>query len=192
MAKSNQVEHASVGDIYAHALLPLARQAGDPGVIVEELQQICAILQHDPKFAELVSGHILSDNARVAMLERIFRHRMSDLTCDAVLVLAHHRRMGFLPDVVQAMRTLQMTEQGFVEVQVITATPLAEEMLQAVQAAIAEALGAKPLLKMTVDEQILGGVVIRVGDKIMDASVQTQLEKMKETLSRGPQTGQPR
>jgi F-type H+-transporting ATPase subunit delta len=115
---------------------------------------------------------------------------LSDLTCDALLVVLRHGRIGAWSRIVEGFRQATQAERGQVEVELVTAAPLDEATTARVAASVGQWMGATALLRARVDESILGGLILRVGDRVIDASVRYDLERMKEILGRPRQRQQ--
>jgi F-type H+-transporting ATPase subunit delta len=180
---SNQARSA-VADQYAQAILPLAREAGGEEDILDELGHVETMLREHGQFFQLVESGLLPGPQLQALLERAFRGRVSDLTCNTLLVIARHKRLGRLGTIVQASRQLFERQRGRVPVQVITAVPLDEATRAAVTETIAAMLGREPVLDVRVDGRVLGGLEVRVGDEVYDATVAGELDRLKASLLR--------
>ena len=141
-------------------------------------------------FLEFLRSPVVGLRVKCGVLEKAFRGQLSDLTCDALLVVLRHGRIGAWSRIVEGFRQATQTERGEVEVELVTAAPLDEATAARVAAAVGRLMGVTALLRAHVDESILGGLILRMGDRLIDASVRYDLERMKEILGRPRQTRQ--
>lgn len=173
-----------VAETYAEALLPLAQEAGEPTEVLEELEQVTALLRDIPGFALWHASPVLPEQRKLACLARALRNRVSDLTCDTLMVIARHGRLNILGQIVSAFRRRIEAEQGWIPVEITSAAPLDEQACSAISAVLAGKLGAKPVLNKRVDPSILGGLIVRVGDEVTNLSVSGQLQQFRQVLTR--------
>jgi F-type H+-transporting ATPase subunit delta len=182
---TDKYEHsAAIAQLYAEALLPLAQAGKAAAEIVAELQQLAEFVQAEPGCLAWCDSPSVPEEQKVAVLDRALRGRVSDLACDAVMVIARHGRLGLLPAIVKELEAALKRALGQVEVQVTTAVPLDEPMRTALLAVLQKRLAAVPSLDTRVDPSILGGMVVRVGDEVLDVSTRGELEQIRATLFR--------
>lgn len=167
---------------YVTALLNLMPQNDAAEDFAAELDALLALLNANREFQELLVAAPLSHTQRMAMIQKTFAGRVSETLMGLLSVLVHHERLGLLPHIGSTFRHLLDHRMGKVPVTVTTAVPMDRGQVQAVQDALAKALAATPVLKVNVDENLLGGMVIRVGDRVYDASLQSQLGRMRQAL----------
>ena len=177
-------QSVAVAEAYAEALLPLAHEAGEATDVLEELEQVTALLQNIPGFAPWNASPVVPLHRKGACLDQALRGRISDLTCDTLIVIARHGRLNILGQIVSAFRRHIEAEQGCVPVEITSAVPLDEQTCSAVSAVLPRKLGAKPVLTTHVDESVLGGLIVRVGDEVTDLSVCGQLQQLRRVLTR--------
>lgn len=174
--------------VYARALFEKAEQAGGQQTIestLAELEDIVALAREDARFAEFLTSQILAADKRERSLRAIFDGRVSDLTRDYLLVLNHKGRLDHLGAIVAAYDELLQERFGRVEVDVFTAAPIDDSQAGAIQGRLREVLGKQPVLHRYVDKSMLGGMRLRIGDQLVDASVSTQLRRMRDRLATG-------
>ncbi|NQU76656.1 MAG: ATP synthase F1 subunit delta [Planctomycetes bacterium] len=174
----------SVAETYAEALLPLAQVRGVSADILAELTNVATLLADEDDFLRWCDSPLVPTEHKSATIERAFRGRVSDLICDTLGVIARHGRLSTLQSIASAFQRRVQVEQGVVAVRVTSAVPLDDSARQAVVEALTAKLGANVVLDLRVDESILGGLVVQVGDEVTDVSVRSGLEQMKDTLTR--------
>src|SRR5205807_1413635 len=121
------------------------------------------------------------------MLTRLFKGRASPLLFNFLGVLNNHGRLSKLPDIIGAYEDLLEEKLGKVEVDLTVARPLSTEQVSRAQQKISQAVKRDAVVHTYVDESIIGGMIIRVQDQLIDASVRTQLQAIKrQMLARMP------
>lgn len=174
-----------VASVYAEALVELADEAGAQTKVADieaELNELIGFVERDPAFAAFLESPIISTDDRRKSLEAIFRARISDLLLHFLFVLNAAGRLGHLHAIAIAYRQITLRMAGRVEVEVFAAEPLSAEVQESVRRSLASSLGADPILNVTVDPSLIGGLKIRLGDTLIDASVATRLRQMRDAL----------
>jgi F-type H+-transporting ATPase subunit delta len=167
---------------YATALLQLANEQNQGEAIGQELAEIGKVLETTPSFRAFLTDPAVSENARQRMLEKVFKGRVSPRVFNTMGVLNHNRRMALLPAVIEAYRELLDKQLGKIEVDVIVAQKLGPMELEQVQKRISQAIGKQAVVRQKEDPSLIGGLVIRIEDKLIDGSVRSQLEAMRRRL----------
>jgi F-type H+-transporting ATPase subunit delta len=180
MAKTKHNSPLSV--TYAQSLLELANQRNQAVDIGAELAGIGEILQNEPVFRDYLADPAIGDAERTAVIDKIFRGRVSELVFNTLGVLNNNRRLNLLGQIVSAYDDLLEEQIGNVEVDVTTAQQLSSEEVEQVRGRVSDAIKKNAIIHQYVDESIIGGLIIRVGDKIVDASVRQQLASIRQQL----------
>ena len=177
----------SLARIYAASLFELAEADGGlPNCETTglELGEVAAAAQAEPSFREFLRSPVVSTADKEATLRRIFGDgRVSDLLLRFLLVLNKKGRLDQVSGIGEAYTQLLWERTGRVEVDVFSAEPLDEDLAEIVRRRIGEALGKEAVLRSNVDADLIGGLKLRVGDRMIDASVATRLGRIRETLN---------
>ena len=180
------IENAdALAKVYARSLFELAMDAGGTDKLMEiadELEQICELAREDKKINLFLSSPVVDSKARGEALSAILTNRITDLTLRFLLVLNNKGRLDRLESIKTAYDQLVQEAFGRVEVDVITPVPIDAESLAMIKGKISTVLGKEPVLHPYVDKKILGGIKLRIGDQLIDGSVQTRLRKLSENL----------
>lgn len=171
---------------YAQALFDAAQETmGREGVetLAGELDELLELTRQDRSLDEFLRSRIIPARRRAASLRRIFEGRVSDLALRLLLVLNEKDRLAHLESIAQAFDQILQERFGRVEVDVFTASLVDKEQLEAVAAKLREALGKEPVVHHYVDESMLGGLKLQIGDQLIDASVATQLRRIRDRLA---------
>jgi len=175
----------AVANAYAQALFELAqRDGGREGAesVLGELEDILELARQDARFGEFLSSRLIPIARRRPALDSIFRGRVSDLTHRFLQVLNTKGRLGHLSPVTTAFDALVQHAFGRIEVDVTTAEPIDPKLLERIRAQLAEQLGKDPILHPYTDPSILGGVRLRIGDRLVDGSLASKLRQLKTRL----------
>lgn len=173
----------SVGELYAQALLELLPEDSAAEEIAAELEGIMKIWQEVPDAQILLTGALLNEKERSNLIHRVFSGRVSEKVEALLAALDRHGRISRLRSVVLCFRKLLNKRQGKIEVTLTTAMPLDAAHYAAIESELTSSLGAKPLLQAQVDEKLLGGAVVRIGDRVMDASILSQLQRIRQLIA---------
>jgi F-type H+-transporting ATPase subunit delta len=171
---------------YALSLFQLAKEQGGQGAIESvyaEMEDIVELARADAPFSEFLSSRILPAGARAESLKKIFHGRASDLLVNFLLVLNEKGRLGHLIPVVAAFDQLVQEAFGRVEVDVYTASPISPQELSLIQQRLRESLGKEPVVHPYTDGGMIGGLKLKIGDRLIDASLATRLRKMRDRLN---------
>ncbi len=175
----------ALAKVYAKSLFELAMDAGGTDKLMEvsdELEQICELAREDNKINLFLVSPVVDAVARGKALSAIFTNRITDLTLRFLLVLNNKGRLDRLESIETAFDQLVQEAFGRVEVDVITAVAVDTDSLATIKEKIQTVLGKKPVLHPYVDESLLGGIKLRIGDQLIDGSLQTRLRKLGEDL----------
>lgn len=170
---------------YAQALLELANERGATEALANEVDGLQQVLAENPPFVEFLKSPGISNEERSSTLSRIFGGRVNVLLSRFLHLMSERGRLGQLPEVLEAFEYLLDQQLGKVEVDVTVAQRLSDAELEDVRRRVSKALGKDAVVHQYVDEAIIGGIVLRVGDQVVDASVRRQLEAMRQRLLRG-------
>ncbi len=181
--KTEQQAHASpIALAYAQSLLDLANERKQAEPVNQELAGLRQIVDENPSFREVLTNPAISEDERAKLLDKVFRNNVSELVFNTLGVLNQKNRLGLISQISRGYDDLLDEQLGKVEVDLTVAHKLSSEQLDQARQKISQALGRDAVVHQYVDESVLGGVVVRVGDKLIDASVRYQLQAMKEQL----------
>ncbi len=172
----------SLATTYAQALLDLALQAGAVDEIARQVEQLRELIGRDAGLRVLLASRLVSVSRRAASLERIFRGRVHDVLYRFVQVVNRKHRLAALPRMLASFEALAEEHRGVREVDAYVAVPLSEHEAMSVAAAVGRAIDRNVILNQHVDPSLIGGLKLRVGDRLIDGSVAAQLKRMRRKL----------
>ena len=171
-----------VGAVYAKALLGAAVTAGRAAEVVEELDSFVAdVLDRLPIFEATLASPRVSAEAKLALLDKGLAGRMSVTLLTFLKVVCRHQRFLCMRAIRRAAWHQWNEGEGRVDVLVRTPTPLSAELRELVTRRLASLLGKQVNLAVREDESLIGGMVVRVGDMVYDASVANELNRLRES-----------
>lgn len=176
----------ALSKIYAKSIFELANEAGGQSTVEDilgQLEDILELARSDKQFNEFLSSRVLKQSDRKNSLDAMFRGKVHDLTLKTLLVLNQKGRLSHLVPIVSALDEIVQREMGRVEVDLYTAQSIDQDELEKIKAQLNESLGRETIVHPYTDPSMIGGVRLQIGDKLIDASVQTRLRKMRDQLT---------
>jgi F-type H+-transporting ATPase subunit delta len=172
---------------YAKALMEVAsKEAPQGGIdkVAEELDAFAALVSNNPALSRVLTNPAVpAPRKRAAVAELTKLAGVSPIVSKLLMLLADRDRLILLSDVATIYRDVLMERQNVVRAEVTTAEPLAADRTQALEKGLAAITGKRVAMTTKVDKNIVGGVVARVGSTVYDASIATQLKKIRERLT---------
>jgi len=175
----------AVARVYARAYLDAAQKAGVENPLEEITSFQDDVLNPNPEFARMLSSEVLGREDKVALLERTIQKIASPFFANFLKVLGSHDRLNLFPLILSLVWTEQERRSGRQRVTVKSAVPLNEQQLSSIKNRLQSALNSEPILIPSVDADLIGGLVIQVGDTVYDGSLKTQLISLRQRLRKG-------
>ena len=171
-----------VAERYARALLDVVLEKKlDPAKIGAELDEVAEFLSKEEKLAEVLASPTLASDKRVAILDQLLENQSFDgCTVNTLRLLAARERMPLLPLVARQYGRLVLDHQGIQSGQVVSAGTLTSDQQERLAKSLGSALGKTMELTYDTDPALVGGLVVRIGNRVYDASVVAQLKRFKE------------
>ena len=172
-----------VARVYAEALLNAAAKNGRDADVLQELEALAGeVFARDPDFEAFLASAAIDRNRKAAVLRGAFEGRADELFVNFLLVLNEHDRLGALRAVAAVYRELYDERSGRMKVSVASAVPLTDEQQERLRRQLREQFQREPVLHTRVDPDLLGGLVVQVGDWVWDASVRTRLDEIRDQV----------
>ena len=177
--------HATLDLTYARSLLELANEGNETEAVANEMGSLATLLADNPTFAQFLRDPGIGADERAGVMDKTFGGSVQPLVGKFLKLLNERDRLGRLPQITDAFEFLLDEQLGKVEVDVTVAEKLSDDELESVRQKVGDALKKDAVVHQYVDADIIGGMILRVGDKVIDASVRRQLAAMRERLLRG-------
>jgi F-type H+-transporting ATPase subunit delta len=171
---------------YAEALLNAATNEGSAEAALDDLDAIRdELLDQHPQLSRVLSSAQVPASEKDRILREVIGDRVSEVVLRFLRVLNRHGRLGLMSAVGREARLIWDRRHQRIPVQVRSAVPLDQSQQEALRERIAGMISATPILHLTTDPTLVGGLIVQVGDQVFDASVQNRLEKLRQRLIEG-------
>jgi len=182
LPETAELKTDAVGRVYAQSLLELAQQDGQVEVLADEMADLLPLVSAGGELDQLLTNPAIGADERKQIVERVFEGKVSDLLYRFLQVVARKGRLGHLAQIASGYLQAVSKDRGEVEVEAYVAAPMDAATASSVAEKIGASLGKKVTMRQHVDESLIGGLKIRIGDKLIDASVSSQLNQMKRRM----------
>lgn len=172
----------AVARTYARALFDLAEDKGQLDAVESDLRGVAQLWRDNADLERLMASRIISVEQHAGLVERLFQGRVNDWLYRFLQVVVRHRRGEKLLMISEAFDDLMDAKMGRIDVDAYVAQPLDDAALRRVTDDLTKALGKTVELEQHIDASLLGGLKLRIGDKLIDGSVAAQLRKMKQHM----------
>jgi F-type H+-transporting ATPase subunit delta len=174
---------ASLQGRYASALYGLASEQGFVSAVESDLDNLGEAIRQSPDLANLIGNPEVSREAAARAIDGVAGLLgLSELTRNFLGVLAANRRLAKLPEIVRAFSTIAAAQRGEVTAEVTSAHPLNDDQLAALAEKLKVREGRTVKLKASVDPELLGGLVVRIGSRQIDGSIRTRLNSLANAM----------
>jgi F-type H+-transporting ATPase subunit delta len=178
------VRQARIARVYADALAGLAARDGNAAEVGAELSGfVDQVLGKDPQAGAFFASPAVTRKTRAPVLAAALKGNVSPLVANFLGVLNQNNRLDLLGAIAAAYRDLLDQRAGRVRVVVRSAVPLSDEQQADLRRTLADSLQKEPVLRLHTDPELLGGMVVQVGDKVYDSSVRSRLEALRTQLT---------
>ncbi len=175
------MRHSSAARRYAHAAFDVARQNHDVDLWLRDLKSAAEAL------ADVTVAHYFKDpnvptEAKLTTLERVFPD-VSTQVANLLRMLALRERLHLLPAIHEEFESLDREARGVVEAEATVARTFEDSEREQIARQLSNATGKTVEVQMKVDPAILGGIIVRIGDRLIDASVSGRLERLRQVMA---------
>ena len=170
---------------YASALLIAAKGEEAVDVVARDLDRVGGVIETSREFQLLLASPVVSPEKKVAVVEELFGRRVGKETMAFIGLLVQKGREELLSDVVEQFRALLDEMRGIVAVEVTSALELSREQERGLRKQLEQYTGKQVRIHPRLDTSIRGGVVMRIGDTVIDGSITHQLVLLRERMAEG-------
>ena len=168
---------------YATALFQLARERKSVDAVAADLDRVAEMIDESAELARVVQSPLRSREEHRRVLSAVLaKAEIEGIVANFVGVVAGQRRLFLLPRMIRQYCALAAHARGEVEVEVTSARPLSEQQADALRDRLAPSISRGVRLSMRVDPAVLGGLVVRVGSRMIDSSLRTKLDRLRLVL----------
>jgi F-type H+-transporting ATPase subunit delta len=172
-----------IAERYAAALFELAEEKGELDKVAGDLRDLRKMLAESADLRRMIANPVIARKQRLAAVEELAKKAgFSHLTHNFLGVLINNGRLFAAKDAIAAYLALLATKRGEMTAQVSSATPLAQSQIDAVSAALKKAMGRTVALESVVDPSLIGGLIVKVGSRMIDGSLKTKLQRLSLSM----------
>ncbi len=168
---------------YALAIFDLAQEERAVDAVADDFAALRQLMAESPELTRLIRAPVFSREEQAAGMNGVL-HRMEAgaLTRRFVLLLASKRRLFALPDIIRAYDSLVAKQKGEISAQVTSARPLSDNETAELKSILKSKLSREVQLEARVDPSLLGGLIVKVGSRMIDSSLRTKLNGMRMAM----------
>lgn len=178
------MSYETIARRYAQAVFELGKESGKLTEISTQISAMADVLQQSEELRAVLTNPLVEDAAREAILVDIGqRIGLGETSLRTIRVLAQNRRLGALPEIGRTLARMVDADSKTLRAVVTSAGPLSEGYLSRLGAELTKATGQKIVLTVRTDPTLIAGVVVQIGDRVIDGSVRAKLSRFREGLS---------
>ena len=167
---------------YAKAIYEIAVENSVLKEIGAQLDSVQETIASQEDLADFMYHPHIKPEAKKEVLEKIFKGQLADEVYKFLMLLVDKRREGLLKQIAAEYEVLANVEQNILEADVVVARPLSQEQEARLVKKLSDTTGKRVVIKTKIDASILGGVIVKIGDKLIDGSVIRQMQVLKRNL----------
>ena len=171
-----------VADLYAKTIYELAGQFEVVEELKDEMKLLETLIAEEREFLHIMSSPQFSAEYKQSLLNKMFAGKISDLTLNFLLEVDRHNRMMYLPQMIDKFGEIWDAHHGISIVELTLHENITPDELANATQAISKAMGKEVQLKLNVKPAIMGGVVIRYGESVIDNSIKGRLYRAVRTV----------
>jgi len=180
------MKQMSVARRYAKALLILGKENDQADIYGEELDRFARLIADEHEFRQVISNPLYGAESRKKILTQVLEKMDLSMVINSfLLLLFDKRRLGFIDSINEFYQRFADELKGIARAGLVSATDLSSEAIEQIQSALSQITGKKIIIDFKQDPGLIGGVVAKIGDLVLDGSIKTQLLSMKESIKRG-------
>jgi F-type H+-transporting ATPase subunit delta len=180
------MKNLAIARRYAKALLIIGKGDGSAEKYREELDGVTRIFTGDKLLEQVVGNPLYSGLARKKVLQGVLEKMdLSKVMVSFINLVFDKGRFGFLSSINEFYQKLADELKGVARASLTSATELSEERIEKIRTSLSKKTGKQIILEVHQDPNLIGGIVTKIGDLVLDGSIKTQLLNMKESLKRG-------
>ena len=174
-------ELATLARPYAAAVFKRAKETGTAKKWSESLAFLAAVLKNKDLSA-IVDNPKISNERKSALMLDICSEHVDQEGANFLKLLVQNKRLDLMPYITELYEAYKARDEGYIEVEVFSAYSLTKEAKDHLASSLEKSLNKKVHMNVTVDKSLIGGVLVRAGDKVIDGSIRGQLKQMQKAL----------
>ena len=180
------MKNLAIARRYAKALLLIGKEDGQTEIYREELNAFSELMERESELNQALINPLYDTGARKKVLDAVLAKLSLSKVMNAFLLLLFEKsRVGFLSNINDFYQKLADELKGVARASLVSATELSSETIEKIRSSLSQKTGKDIVLECAQDSSLIGGIVTRIGDLVLDGSIKTQLLNMRESLKRG-------
>jgi len=180
------VKNLTIARRYAKALLIIGKEDGEAETYREELDGFASLMSREKDLEQAICNPLYAVSGRKKVLEAVIdKVNVSKVMESFLLLLFDKGRFGFLHAINDFYQELADELKGILRASLVSATELSSETVEKIRTTLSTRTGKDIILEVDQDPGLIGGIVSRIGDLVLDGSIKTQLLNMRKSLKRG-------
>lgn len=176
-------QDSQVARRYAKSLLEFAIERNELEAVASDMKLIFNTCQENRDLRTMLKSPIIKSEQKLAVIQKLFSGEIGSISLNFLTVIAEKERENILPEIARAFKAVYNQYLGIISAEIISAIPLSDAERSKAKNVLQE-LGDKIELHEKIDKNIIGGFIIRVGDKQYDASVASRIKAIKREFSK--------
>ncbi len=180
------MKNLAIARRYAKALLLIGKEDGQTEQYRQELEGVANLMMAQKGLADTVANPLYNSDERKKVFEGVIgKLKLSKVMSSFLLLLFEKGRVSFIISINEFFQKLADELKGVAKASLVSATELSEETIEKIRSSLSKKTGKEIVLDVQQDPGLIGGIVTRIGDLVLDGSIKTQLLNMRESLKRG-------
>ena len=171
---------------YAKSLIELSLEKGELDKVFADMQLIQSVCKDSRDFVTLLQSPVVKADAKEKILKAIFADKVSSITINFLIVIAHKRREAILKDIATSCVDQYYAHKNILRTIIRSVNGVGESVKKKVSEIVKNTYNSEVEIIEEHDAKLIGGFVLKVGDKQLDASIKTKLEKLRKDFSDNP------
>jgi F-type H+-transporting ATPase subunit delta len=172
-----------IAERYAQAVFDLSREGGDLSKLETDVRELRSAIEASPELRELLHSPVVSRDEQGRAIAAVGeRMGLGQVMVNTLRLMASKRRLFVVPQMIRALRERIDREKGETTAEVRAAKPLTSEQETRLREALGKSSGRDVTLDVTVDESLIGGLVVKMGSRMVDGSVRARLDALRNTM----------
>ena len=176
---SQQSSREHIADKYASAFYELSSEGKCVDEVLNDLLVIQDYIKQNNDFNLLIKSPLISSNEKLNVLQKILSdHSANILTSNFIKVISYNKRINFLSEIILRYETINVEKRGDVIADITSAEELSDQQRNGIKDQLRSILGEKLSLNFKIDNKIIGGIIVKVGSKMIDSSLNSKINKL--------------
>ena len=180
------MKNLAIARRYAKALLLIGKEDGQVDAYKEELDGFAGLMKQENELNQAITNPLYDASGRRKLLQNLIEKLgLSKVMASYLMLLFDKRRIAYIADINQFYQNLADELKGIARASLVSATRLSAKTVEKIRSVLSQKTGKEIILEVEQDPELIGGIVTKIGDLVLDGSIKTQLFNMRESLRRG-------